>query len=178
MKQIVDKLNKIARAINSNIRIPNKKLIISSLDAITLALGGTPNNSHLIVDKLDDIAKNISHGDGGFETRTIHLSVRNRDFAKVVYFGQTIFDSDMQDRATSSINPLYVYDNTTAYLELTTSLFHLYENRFAFIVASGTAEKTGGNLELIETDTYGYYQVIVPLGLNDPSLEIDLYGML
>ena len=69
MKQIVDKLNKIARAITDNVAIPNRKLIIDSLDAITKALGKTPHNSHLIVDKLDDIANAAKdwqgHGGGG-----------------------------------------------------------------------------------------------------------------
>lgn len=63
MKQIVDKLNKIAKAIDSDVTISNRKLIIDSLDSITKAFGGTPNDSKLIVDKLDDIA-NYVHGGG------------------------------------------------------------------------------------------------------------------
>ena len=47
MKQIVDKLNKIAKAIDSDVTISNRKLIIDSLDSITKAFGGTPNNSKL-----------------------------------------------------------------------------------------------------------------------------------
>lgn len=69
MKQIVDKLNKIAKAIDSDVTISNRKLIIDSLDSITKAFGGTPNNSKLIVDKLDDIANNV-HGGGGTYTET------------------------------------------------------------------------------------------------------------
>lgn len=56
MKQIVDKLNKIAQAIDESVELPTSDLIIDSLDAITTAYGGTPNDSKLIVDKLEDIA--------------------------------------------------------------------------------------------------------------------------
>ena len=69
MKQIVDKLNKIAKAIDSDVTISNRKLIIDSLDSITKAFGGTPNDSKLIVDKLEDIAKYV-HGGGGTYTET------------------------------------------------------------------------------------------------------------
>ena len=60
MKQIVDKLNKIAKKIDESVGIPQTDLIIDSLDAITKAYGGTPNDSNLIVDKLEDIYNNIS----------------------------------------------------------------------------------------------------------------------
>ena len=56
MIQIVDKLNEIAKAIDESVEIPQTDLITDSLDAITKALGGTPNDSNLIVDKLEDIA--------------------------------------------------------------------------------------------------------------------------
>lgn len=56
MKQINDKLNMIAKAIDETVELPETNLITDSLDAITKALGGTPNDSNLIVDKLDDIA--------------------------------------------------------------------------------------------------------------------------
>lgn len=69
MKQIVDKLNKIAKAIDSDVTISNRKLIIDSLDSITKAFGGTPNDSKLIADKLEDIA-NYVHGGGGTYTET------------------------------------------------------------------------------------------------------------
>lgn len=79
MKQIVDKLNKIAKAIDENTTIPKRKLIIDSLDAITKALQGTIVNSHLIVDKLDRIAKAIKdyHGGGGnsFEYKEVAINV-------------------------------------------------------------------------------------------------------
>lgn len=65
MKQIVDKLNKIAKAIDENVDIPESNLITDSLDAITTALGGTPNDSSLIVDKLEDIAGVATGGGGG-----------------------------------------------------------------------------------------------------------------
>ena len=59
MKQIIDKLNKIAKKIDESVEIPQTDLIIDSLDAITKAYGGTPNDSNLIVDKLEDIYNNI-----------------------------------------------------------------------------------------------------------------------
>ena len=57
MKQITDSLNDIAVAINPEVELPQSKLIVDSLDAITKAYGGTPTQSNLIVDKLDDIAQ-------------------------------------------------------------------------------------------------------------------------
>lgn len=72
MKQIVDKLNKIALAIDENVEVPTSDLIIDSLDAITTAFGGTPNDSNLIVDKLEDIA-GVAHG-GSTPTGTINIT--------------------------------------------------------------------------------------------------------
>ena len=72
MKQIVDKLNKIAQAIDENVELPTSDLIIDSLDAITTAFGGTPNDSNLIVDKLEDIA-GVAHG-GTTPTGTITIT--------------------------------------------------------------------------------------------------------
>ena len=74
MKQIVDKLNKIAKAIDENVELPTTDLIIDSLDAITTAYGGTPNDSNLIVDKLEDIAS-VAHGGGGGGMNLIDLTV-------------------------------------------------------------------------------------------------------
>lgn len=65
MKQIVDKLNKIAKKIDESVEIPQTDLIIDSLDAITKAYGGTPNDSNLIVDKLEDIYNNIGSAPTG-----------------------------------------------------------------------------------------------------------------
>lgn len=65
MKQIVDKLNKIAKKINENVELSDRDLIIDSLDSITKAYGGTPNDSTLIVDKLDDIYNNIGSAPSG-----------------------------------------------------------------------------------------------------------------
>lgn len=65
MKQIVDKLNKIAKKIDESVEIPQTDLIIDSLDAITKAYGGTPNDSNLIVDKLEDIYNNIEPAPSG-----------------------------------------------------------------------------------------------------------------
>ena len=72
MKQIVDKLNKIAQAIDESVELPTSDLIIDSLDAITTAFGGTPNDSNLIVDKLEDIA-GVAHG-GSTPTGTITIT--------------------------------------------------------------------------------------------------------
>lgn len=72
MKQIVDKLNKIAKAIDESVELPTTDLIIDSLDAITTAYGGTPNDSNLIVDKLDAIAE-VAHG-GITPTGTITIT--------------------------------------------------------------------------------------------------------
>ena len=72
MKQIVDKLNKIALAIDENVEIPTTDLIIDSLDAITKAYGGTPNDSKLIVDKLEAISE-VAHG-GTTPTGTINIT--------------------------------------------------------------------------------------------------------
>ena len=70
MKQIVDKLNKIAKKINENVELSDRDLIIDSLDSITKAYGGTPNDSTLIVDKLDDIYNNIGSGGGDLTSAT------------------------------------------------------------------------------------------------------------
>ncbi len=72
MKQIVDKLNKIAKAIDENVELSDRDLIIDSLDSITKAFGGTPNESNLIVDKLEDIA-GVVHGGGGGGLTVPHL---------------------------------------------------------------------------------------------------------
>lgn len=72
MKQIVDKLNNIAKAIDENVELPTTDLIVDSLDAITRAYGGTPLESNLIVDKLEDIA-GVAHG-GITPTGTINIT--------------------------------------------------------------------------------------------------------
>lgn len=74
MKQIVDKLNKIAKAIDENVELSDRDLIIDSLDSITKAFGGTPNESNLIVDKLEDIA-GVAHGGGGGGLTIPHLTI-------------------------------------------------------------------------------------------------------
>lgn len=75
MKQITDKLNKIAKAIDPSVEVPSTDLIIDSLDAITKAYGGTPTESNLIVDKLEDIADGLESGGGGQKpTGTIEIT--------------------------------------------------------------------------------------------------------
>lgn len=88
MKQIVDKLNKIAKKINENVELSDRDLIIDSLDSITKAYGGTPNDSTLIADKLEDIA-GVVHGGGGLSVYTCTLHCINSltesfDFADVI----------------------------------------------------------------------------------------------
>lgn len=99
MKQIVDKLNKIAKKIDESVEIPQTDLIIDSLDAITKAYGGTPNDSNLIVDKLEDIYNNISSGGGGgsspnvlAEQQSFHTELEERGYeAELVW--ENNFDS-------------------------------------------------------------------------------------
>lgn len=77
MKQIVEQLNKIAKKIDENVDIPNTDLITDSLDAITTALGGTPNDSNLIVDKLEDIAGVATGGGGESPIRYCKVNIVN-----------------------------------------------------------------------------------------------------
>lgn len=87
MKQIVDKLNKIAKKIDESVEIPQTDLIIDSLDAITKAYGGTPNDSNLIVDKLEDIYNNIGSGGGGGGVDLLHteLTIQNENSADFTF---------------------------------------------------------------------------------------------
>ena len=87
MKQIVDKLNKIAKKIDESVEIPQTDLIIDSLDAITKAYGGTPNDSNLIVDKLEDIYNNIGSGGGGGGVDLLHteLTIQNESSADFTF---------------------------------------------------------------------------------------------
>lgn len=99
MKQIVDKLNKIAKKIDESVEIPQTDLIIDSLDAITKAYGGTPNDSNLIVDKLEDIYNNIGSAVSGnieitengeninvapYATATVNVSGGGNDFVYII----------------------------------------------------------------------------------------------
>ena len=92
MEQITDKLNKIAQAIDESVELPTTNLITDSLDAITRAYGGTPSESSLITDKLEDIASVASGGGGGggiTPTGTINITengiidVYNYEYADV-----------------------------------------------------------------------------------------------
>lgn len=84
MKQIVDKLNKIAKSIDENARIPNRKLIIDSLDEITRSLKGRIVNSHLIVDKLDAIA--LAAKDWGGDSPTGTITIEQNGMYNVAQF--------------------------------------------------------------------------------------------
>lgn len=108
MKQIVDKLNKIAKAIDSDVTISNRKLIIDSLDSITKAFGGTPNNSKLIVDKLDDIA-NYVHGGGGFGGCTITFTNNTNMIMNLQGINSHAQFTDTQIQPNESITLNYYY---------------------------------------------------------------------
>lgn len=86
MKQIVDKLNKIAKKIDESVEIPQTDLIIDSLDAITKAYGGTPNDSNLIVDKLEDIYNNI----GSVPTGNIEITENGENINVAPYATATV----------------------------------------------------------------------------------------
>lgn len=111
MKQIVDKLNKIAKKIDGSVEIPQTDLIIDSLDAITKAYGGTPNDSHLIVDKLEDIYNNIGGGGGGgLSVYTCTLHCHNGldepfDFADVIISESHGFSAYAIDPETNYLMP-------------------------------------------------------------------------
>ena len=104
MKQIVDKLNKIAKAIDSDVTISNRKLIIDSLDSITKAFGGTPNDSKLIVDKLEDIA-NCVHGGGG-----------SIPFCTITFVNNTANEVYPVDYASQSFGEGYFEYNEAGYI--------------------------------------------------------------
>ena len=88
MKQIVDKLNKIAKKIDESVEIPQTDLIIDSLDAITKAYGGTPNDSNLIVDKLEDIA-GVAHS-GITPTGNIEITENGENINVAQYATATV----------------------------------------------------------------------------------------
>ena len=122
MKQIVDQLNKIAKKIDENVDIPNTDIITDSLDAITTALGGTPNDSNLIVDKLEDIA-GVAHGGGGggvsYKKLTVHF-VNTSESPCPVHPDPLDFVNDelcniynpaVPANGTADLDFLYVYDD-------------------------------------------------------------------
>ena len=92
MKQIVDKLNKIAKKINENVELSDRDLIIDSLDAITKAYGGTPNDSNLIVDKLEAIAEVASGG----TTPTGNIEITSLESTDVAQYATAqVVDEDL-----------------------------------------------------------------------------------
>ena len=121
MKQIVDKLNKIARAIDENVELSDRDLIIDSLDSITKAYGGTPNDSNLIVDKLETIA-GVAHGGGGGDMPTMALTIINNigdeaytgesgyPFVIKEQYGFEIFDGGIEPGNSLTMPLLYAYD--------------------------------------------------------------------
>ena len=176
MKQIVDKLNKIAKAVDESVTLPNRKLIIDSLDAITDAFGGTKTNSKLIVDKLDDIAKCIHGGvSGEWEEVEITLSITNHiDIPHWVYVGTTGFYE--QGDAYSHIEPFCIMSAevpTTCIVE--TYIKKGVDNYLTLIVDGCAAEKTAGNIDFIPITTRTY-SLEVDDALYQPYLALELYS--
>ena len=146
MKQIVDKLNKIAKKINENVELSDRDLIIDSLDSITKAYGGTPNDSTLIVDKLDDIYNNIEPAVSGnieitengeninvapFATATVNVSSTERfELLKTVELGHI---------ATTSTSAEFTGQNIT----IEEAIAKNYD--FLFLICSSDANSTGYN---------------------------------
>lgn len=146
MKQIVDKLNKIAKKINENVELSDRDLIIDSLDSITKAYGGTPNDSTLIVDKLDDIYNNIAPAVSGnieitengeninvapYATATVNVSSTERfELLKTVELGHI---------ATTSTSAEFTGQNIT----IEEAIAKNYD--FLFLICSSDANSTGYN---------------------------------
>lgn len=117
MKQIVDKLNKIAKKIDESVEIPQTDLIIDSLDAITKAYGGTPNDSNLIVDKLEDIYNNISPAVSG----NIEITENGENINVAPFATATVNvsggGSDDLLRATVTLNKIETIDETERFIQ-------------------------------------------------------------
>ena len=124
MKQIVDKLNKIAKAVDENVEIPATDLITDSLDAITDAFGGTKTDSKLIVDKLDDIA-NCVHGGGGSSITLESLSVTSNGHhvapSGVAYDEVDVNVASTWSKSMTITNGLVNYGNGTFSIRYLTS---------------------------------------------------------
>lgn len=125
MKQIVDKLNKIAKKINENVELSDRDLIIDSLDSITKAYGGTPNDSTLIVDKLDDIYNNIGAAPTGnieitentaepldisqYATATVNVAGGGGDVTETYYF---VYSDEYEvEEGDEGFGDVYLYGN-------------------------------------------------------------------
>lgn len=192
MKQIVDKLNKIAKAIDSDVTISNRKLIIDSLDSITKAFGGTPNDSHLIVDKLDAIAE-VAHGGGEEPSGTITITQNGSNIDVAQYRKANVFVlpayGTVTVRNTSSENFAFVYisngftctnaivrsNNTTLQFEVPTNTSkNLKYFSFMFMESiDNSIEVLNGDLSVSEitypTTIYGEYATgyILPVVAGD-----------
>lgn len=198
MKQIVDKLNKIAKAIDENTTIPKRKLIIDSLDAITKALQGTIVNSHLIVDKLDRIAKAVKdyHGGGGeeYEYKEVAINLVDNAGSQLPY---VIFDAEVMggvvpngDTHIHTPVPLfYVNDGgTVTPLDYDTMRVVNYRNTSPLMPAryfgrlvvydAGDSEVTiTGNhctVNRLSTEPYTEYDIVITPSAEDISITITL----
>lgn len=132
MKQIVDKLNNIAKAIDENVELPTTDLIVDSLDAITRAYGGTPSDSNLIVDKLEDIEE-VAHG-GITPTGNIEITENTTE------------PLDIAQYATATVNVSGGGDKNYTLLEETTII---------------TVEDSGFNVVMLDLEIPPYDSLIV-----------------
>ena len=114
--------------------IPQTDLIIDSLDAITKAYGGTPNDSNLIVDKLEDIYNNIEPAVSG----NIEITENGENINVAPYATATVNVSG----GGSSYTELEFTDNTTD--EVYESVLTLSE-----IITASTSDLLG----FMKTDT-------------------------
>ena len=154
MKQIVDKLNKIAKKIDESVEIPQTDLIIDSLDAITKAYGGTPNDSNLIVDKLEDIYNNIgSGGGGGTEAHTVSVTLENSELS----------ESSTNMTLSCLVNGFLAYNSPTAEpgesVTFDALLFRQGDEAYFDVSVNATETPTGTNCTIQYTDGYLYVTV-------------------
>lgn len=110
-KQITDKLNEIAKAIDPSIELPSTNLITDSLDAITKAYGGTPTESNLIVDKLDDIADVATGGSGeGIIPSGRRILIKNANEYNVAQYASAFVDViDLRHVSVTNSTPNVIY---------------------------------------------------------------------
>ena len=137
MKQIVDKLNKIAKKIDESVEIPQTDLIIDSLDAITKAYGGTPNDSNLIVDKLEDIYNNIEPAVSG----NIEITENGENINVAPYATATVNVSG------GGVQKNYVVPQNTTFttVEMMTKWVHLFTDEGLFYADTLKAKIDGAD---------------------------------
>lgn len=202
MKQIVDKLNIIAKAIDETVELPETNLITDSLDAITKALGGTPNDSNLIVDKLDDIAgvaepkptgnieltENAENVDiAQYATATVNVSGGGVSYKKLsVHFvndsglavPSTILPSILleEDKLFLNGTPLNLDDGGTADLDF---LYYVYEedNTTYYVVNFGEiAQYVQSATDAVNCSWTSMGVIDITDGTLDASITLNMVG--